>query len=586
MTSTYDLISSIPSYMVEIISSHILGNPLDIQGFAEGLSDDRRLGEIFEGLDEKQVSLLMDMFELGSQVQWDTISSIYGDELDDVRDMLKTLGNKGVVFQGGLSGRDPIILLPSLIPLLEAERMKSFRSGDDLLWDPPGHLDIWGHIALINTVRSTRIRCKSGMEPFKRGWEFIEERLGSLLEWPRIYWELVELGCLQEIKGVVAVQHSACTDLAMEGDARYSIWRFLQSCKSYPGMEYRVFNLIGDKTLSKDFFCRCLILELISRNPDMPDVYEKVESLVNLWISFGVLQKETSGKWVRFADGVFTALQSGKVEVPLTGYSDEVIIQPNMEVLVPRDLDPIDLLNMGEIADVVRADVVSIYRLTKRSVFRALRQGWNADEIGNFFDRVSRHDVPDNILKTIKGWSASHAEAHIIKGTFLVFSNARHNVPQGLDEILPGIFRIPDKCDNDIAAFLDKRDVMVRGMEEESEPGSGISWGKLLPMKELSRYQCKALRKEGIYPFGMVTPLPYGTRGEVVFEEALHEGRTLIIFYPRHGYGEIQVKKISPIYMYRKGGVPFVEAFCEDTGEGEVFDISKVRGFFSTVDTS
>ncbi|MBN2299380.1 MAG: helicase-associated domain-containing protein, partial [Deltaproteobacteria bacterium] len=278
--------------------------------------------------------------------------------------------------------------------------------------------------------------------------------------------------------------------------------------------------------------------------------------------------------------------QSGRMEVQLLRYSDEVIIQPNMEVLVPKDFDPIDFLNMGEIADVVRTDVVSIYRLTKRSVFRALREGWNAAEIENFLDRVSRHDVPDNVLKTIKGWSSSHAEAHIIKGTFLVFPDARNKVPQGLEEILPGIFRIPEKCDNDIAAFLDKRDVMVRGMDIEAESHGGISWGKLMPIKELSKYQWKSVRKEGIYPFGMVTPLPYGTRGEVVFEEALHEGRSLIIFYPKQGYGEIQVKKISPIYLYRKGGVPFVEAFCEDTGEGEVFDISKVRGLFKTIDAS
>jgi hypothetical protein len=26
--------------------------------------------------------------------------------------------------------------------------------------------------------------------------------------------------------------------------------------------------------------------------------------------------------------------------------------------------------------------------------------------------------------------------------------------------------------------------------------------------------------------------------------------------------------------------MPFIEAFCEDTGEGEVFDISKVRAIF------
>ena len=83
--------------------------------------------------------------------------------------------------------------------------------------------------------------------------------------------------------------------------------------------------------------------------------------------------------------------------------------------------------------------------------------------------------------------------------------------------------------------------------------------------------------KEGIFPFGMVTPLPYGAKGEGIFEKALLDGRSVVIFYPRHGYGEIQVKKISPVYLFRKGGIPFVEAFCEDTGEGEMFDLTKIR---------
>jgi predicted DNA-binding transcriptional regulator YafY len=75
-------------------------------------------------------------------------------------------------------------------------------------------------------------------------------------------------------------------------------------------------------------------------------------------------------------------------------------------------------------------------------------------------------------------------------------------------------------------------------------------------------------------------PLPYGPRREILFEDALHQSKTLIIFYPRQGYGEIQARKISPLNIFRRGGMPFMEAFCEDTGEGEVFDISKVRAIF------
>ncbi|HRR22205.1 MAG TPA: hypothetical protein P5553_12390, partial [Desulfomonilia bacterium] len=102
-------------------------------------------------------------------------------------------------------------------------------------------------------------------------------------------------------------------------------------------------------------------------------------------------------------------------------------------------------------------------------------------------------------------------------------------------------------------------------------------WGRMTPVVPQQKSQWKEARREGVFPFGMVTPLPYGTKGEGIFEKALHDGRDIVIFYPRQGYGEIQVKRISPLYLFRKDGIPFVEAFCEDTGEGETFDITKVR---------
>jgi hypothetical protein len=580
MTSTHDLISHIPSYMVEIISSHILGDPVDLHRLAEGLSDDKRLNKILDDLSDKQRFLLMDLFELGGHVSWDVLTQIYGDELDNIRAMLIILGEKGIVFQGGLTGRDPLILLPSLYPLIEEIRRRLYKSPDDIAWKEAGHLDIWGHIVLINTIRSGSVRCRSGMEPFKRGWEFLEEKLGFIIDLKRLYWELVELGCILDKKGIVSIQHGACVDLAMDGDARYPIWRFIQSCKPYQGIEYKVFAILKDRALPRKFFSRCLFLYLVSKTPELVDARHIIDDLIDLWISFGVLQEDETGKMLRFAGNIYQALKTGDMDVPLQSYSDEVIIQPTMEVLVPKDFDPVDLLNIGEIADIVRSDVVSIYRLTRRSIFRALREGWNSEKIVNFLDRISKHEVPENVLKTVTGWSSSHREAHIIKGTFLVFPDAKHKVPQGLEEVLPGIFKIPEKCDDDVVAFLDKRDVMVRGMDIVWETEVGINWGRMLPLKEIQRLQWKSTQKGGVYPFGMVTPLPFGTKGEVIFEEALHDGKSLIIFYPRQGYGEIQVKKISPVYIYRKGGVPFVEAFCEDTGEGEIFDISKVRALF------
>ena len=54
MTSTHDLISSIPSYMIPIISARILGDAADQRVLAEGLSDTDRLETVIAALTDKQ----------------------------------------------------------------------------------------------------------------------------------------------------------------------------------------------------------------------------------------------------------------------------------------------------------------------------------------------------------------------------------------------------------------------------------------------------------------------------------------------------------------------------------------------------
>jgi len=363
----------------------------------------------------------------------------------------------------------------------------------------------------------------------------------------------------------------------MEGDDRYALWRFIRSCRGYPGLEHKVFTVIQDRALRRDLLIRSLVLFLHSRNPEEVYAKEMVSSLVDQWIGLGVLQCDESGIWIRFSEPACRALKSGKPEASLHPYCEDLVIQPNMEILAPRDFDPVDLLDLGEIADLVQTDVLSIYRLTKKSVTRGLKEGWTAEKIRVFLERISRHELPDNLRKTIQGWASERPEAHIIRGTFLVLSGADCKASRGLTEVLPGIYRVPENCEEEITALLDKGDVIVHGADTEKDAEEGVSWGKLLPLMSAPKTTWKESRKEGVFPFGMVSPLPYGTKGEGVFEKALSDGEPIVIFYPRQGYGEIEVKRISPIYIYRKGGVPFVEAFCEDTGEGEIFDITKVR---------
>jgi len=580
MTSTHDLITGIPGYMIPIISARILGAPADTRALAEGLADTDRLEKIVKELPERQRNLLMDLNELGENIAWDVLARIYGNALDELRSDLEDLGARGLVFQGGLSGRDPVILLPSLGSLLETLKTFFFSGIDEVAWKEPGKQGLWGHITMINALNVGRIRCKAGLEPFKKGWEYLDEKLSGVLDVRKIYSELVELGCLKEKNGTVTPIQRSITSLALEGDSRYSLWRFCQSCRPYPGLDYQVYATLGDKGIRQDYLARSLTLWVASRDETVEDARAEVETLLELWMDLGVLQADETGSWIRFTDAAIRALKTGKTDEPAHPYSEEAIIQPTMEILVPGDFDTMDLLNVGEIADLVQADVVSIYRLTRESVFRSLQEGWSVEKILNFLERISRHALPENVRMNISGWSRAHMEAHIIRGTFLVLAGEKTILPKGLEEVLPGIFRIPERCEEEISSFLEKKGVMIRSAEGLRDSEGDIDWGKQLPLKPPQRAFARTAHREGVFPFGMVMPLPYGPRREILFEEALHQSKPLIIFYPRQGYGEIQARKISPMYIFRRGGMPFMEAYCEDSGEGEVFDISKVRAIF------
>lgn len=576
MISDAELIGNIPSFMVGIISAKIMGEPADAERLAAWLSDPARLRRMVAGLSERERSVLNDIYELGGQMEWHVFLRIYRQDITAMRSILESLGQRGLVFQAGLSGRDPVILLPSLSTVLDELRNEGLPDSA-VEWKEEKPVSIWPHVVMLNALRTVKIRCRPGMEPFKKGWELLEERLGAFIEIRRVYWELEVLGCVREAKGSIEVLQGPAQEFAMEGELRYRIWRFFQSCRPYQGLDAKVMALCGGRGLARPSFERALFFYLAHHFPEMDAIEHTPAALISLWIELGILQEDVTGKWIRMQDTVHQALQSGKFAQPIAAYRDEVIIQPNMEILVPQDFDPLDHLNIGEIADLVQADVVSIYRLNRTSIFRAIRDGWNAEKLANFLDRIAKHAVPENVLKTIAGWATSLSQAHIIRGTFLVINNCRDKIPHGLDEVLPGIYRIPERCEDEVVTFLDRKSVIIQRTDRLPEQEGEMNWGRALPLQAYGQTEVKLTLKGGVYPFGMVMPLPYGHKGIEIFEQAALHGRSLVIFYPKHGYGETEVYQLTPVYIFTKGGVSFLEAVNDESGETEVFDISKVK---------
>ncbi|HOJ13630.1 MAG TPA: helicase-associated domain-containing protein [Deltaproteobacteria bacterium] len=578
-TSTHDLIVGIPTPVVPLVSMMVVGDRLDRKELAERLSDEGYLAGTVSSLPERLSELLLSLHEAGGVAEEDMLARVMGYDADELKSSLEQLGRRGLVFQSGLSGREPLLILPSLWPVMEALRSSRCRDPGTLEWEAVRSDGLWPHLTLINAVATFRIRCKGGLEPFKKGWELLEAKLSHAMDLRRVYAELVELGCLREKDGFLVPVQRHVVSLAMGGALRYRVWRYYRSCRGRPGLDYKVFLAMGDRALQRDHLLRVVLLHVFAMERSLPDSERsEIEALVDEWTGAGILEQDVSGAWLRFAPDVFEALRTGRAETPARFYSDEAIVQPTMEILVPRDFDPVDLVNVGEVADLVHADVVSIYRVTKDSVARAVQAGWDQDKIVRFLERISRHSIPEALRMNVAGWCRLHAEAHLIRGTFLVFGGDKAVLPRGLDEVLPGIFRVPRNCEEEIGAFLARKGVVLRDVDAEAEHDHEFDWGRTGPIAPpRPTAQTRIVMKEGVFPYGMVIPMTFGPRRESLFEEALRMHRDIVIFYPRQGYGEMQVRKVCPLSIFRKGGVHFMEAYCDDTKEGEVFDLGKVR---------
>jgi hypothetical protein len=577
--STRELIASLPEYMVDLISSQILGEKASAKKLSESLCDLKILKQAINTLKPEDRDLLHDLYELGGQAEWSVCAGIYSNELDDFKMRLIRLGKLGFVFQGGLTGRDVVIMLPTLFAIVKDIAVFQNISEQSIEWKEEIQSDIHPHVLMINAIKAGRFKCRSGMELYKKDSDTLQSMIGLAVDVPRIYAELVALGCLEEKDGVVMVSSGHAMSLALDGHIHYGIWRFTESCKDLFGLHTKVFHLIKDGVILRKWLTRSMFLHIKQYSPEISDLDTILPSLLSLWIAIGVLEEDITKQWIRFRKDVYKTFTTGNVDSPSKEYEEEVIIQPTMEILVPMNFDPVDHLRFGEIADIEKADKVSIYRVTRESVIRGLRYGWTLESMEEFLERVSKHKIADNVHKTIKGWSNGIKKVKIVKGTFLIVNENRDKA-QDLEEILPGVYRIPDKLDDDIIESLHKRGLMVDNPEVHSEKERGIEWKKTLPARTESKIEKKYAYPDGVYPYGMVIPLPYGEERVEMFEKAILEGRNLIIFYPKKGYGEIQMKEISPIYIYRQSGNFFLEAFCEDTGEGDVFDISKIKAIF------
>lgn len=110
------------------------------------------------------------------------------------------------------------------------------------------------------------------------------------------------------------------------------------------------------------------------------------------------------------------ALISGTVpETPVhPGSYHPFVLQANFELVAPRPVSTTVLWRLELMADLVgRTDRTLTYRISRQSIYQALKSGYSGEEMLRFLEAGSSAGVPQNVSFDLRSWAASYGQVYL-----------------------------------------------------------------------------------------------------------------------------------------------------------------------------
>lgn len=168
-------------------------------------------------------------------------------------------------------------------------------------------------------------------------------------------------------------------------------------------------------------------------------------------------------------------------------YEERVYVEPNFDVMVPSGIHPGVLWEIDSIADLVKADQMMIFRLTRSSVYRAVRDGLGAGRIIRFLEEHSGSPLPQNVAYSIAQWAGAYGRVQLID-TLLIKCDSPHLAeelalsrklaPYILERVGPFCFRVERSARNEVSKILMDEGYMPKLDEDMRLSPEGIVGGK------------------------------------------------------------------------------------------------------------
>jgi len=163
--------------------------------------------------------------------------------------------------------------------------------------------------------------------------------------------------------------------------------------------------------------------------------FEKVISDYLLWL--GIVDggfkdgKMISFSLTEFGKELLTSERKGAKEPTI--YLDKskrpeqkkiLFMTPNFEISVlSEEIDKIALFDLNRFADIEKADVVSLYKITSETIMKGIESGFSLDRIIQFLKKYSSNDIPQNVIYQLRDWASKYGKVQAFKGIFLVVND-------------------------------------------------------------------------------------------------------------------------------------------------------------------
>ncbi len=107
-------------------------------------------------------------------------------------------------------------------------------------------------------------------------------------------------------------------------------------------------------------------------------------------------------------------------ELHIAQEGGRIVVQPNFQIVAMEPIAENVLMTLDEFAQFEGGDRALTYGLTRESVYRGQRAGWDAARIITYLEDATRTPLPQNVRRSLEEWQALHERITIRRGISLL----------------------------------------------------------------------------------------------------------------------------------------------------------------------